>query len=497
MNPSADFTDKDFDSVRARLYALVASVFPEWTDRSVANFGNTLVDLFAHVADLLLFYQDNHAAEAFIATATQRASLLKLARLLGYRAATATAATADLVLTLPAALAGDVVIAAGDRALTAEVVDPIAFQALDTVTLPAGATSLTITVENSDNAEETFSSTGLPNQAKALASVPYLDDSAVVVDALGSFTQVANFLGSTSGDRHFVVEVDQNERANVLFGNGVNGAVPVGDVTIFYKTGGGAAGNVPATAIKRLEKTYTDTLGNPANFTVTNPAAASGGAPRTSNEEIRERAPEQVRAEGRSIAREDFVINARRLPQVARALFLTKNEDPAVPENTGILYVIPKGGGYPSTDLKALAKAQVTTVYPCPVTFTVLVQDPAYKVVNIAITVYLAQGSQAATVKARILAALAAFFALTNADGSTNTAIDFGANILNASGEVSASIAWSDLFNVVRDVAGVRKVDASAGLLLNGAREDVPLTSREFPTLGDVTIRNGETGALI
>ena len=53
-------------------------------------------------------------------------------------------------------------------------------------------------------------------------------------------------------------------------------------------------------------------------------------------------APESLRALTRSVAREDFEINARRLSGVARALMLTSNEDPTIAENTGILYVIPQ-----------------------------------------------------------------------------------------------------------------------------------------------------------
>ena len=40
-----DYTDKDFASLRTRLFALIASVFPDWTDREVSNFGNILVEL--------------------------------------------------------------------------------------------------------------------------------------------------------------------------------------------------------------------------------------------------------------------------------------------------------------------------------------------------------------------------------------------------------------------------------------------------------------------
>jgi len=61
---SVDYTDKDFDALRARLIALIKSVFPDWTDFDVASFGNLLVELYAYVGDVLTFYQDNLARES-------------------------------------------------------------------------------------------------------------------------------------------------------------------------------------------------------------------------------------------------------------------------------------------------------------------------------------------------------------------------------------------------------------------------------------------------
>ena len=71
---SVDYTDKDFDALRARLIALIKSVFPDWTDFDVASFGNLLVELYAYVGDVLTFYQDNLARESRLVTATQRSA---------------------------------------------------------------------------------------------------------------------------------------------------------------------------------------------------------------------------------------------------------------------------------------------------------------------------------------------------------------------------------------------------------------------------------------
>jgi hypothetical protein len=115
--------------------------------------------------------------------------------------------------------------------------------------------------------------------------------------------------------------------------------------------------------------------------------------------------------------------------------------------------------------------------------------------ISVAATVYLRQGTNAATVRAAILSALAAFFAVSLADGTPNPTVDFGFNVKDANGNPVGEIAFSDVFDVVHDVPGVRKIgDKPGDFLLNGAREDVPIETRQFPTLGAVTLLNGDTG---
>ena len=89
-----DYTDKDFDALRERLAALAHSAFPDWTDHDVASFGNILLEMNAHVGDVLLFYLDNLARESRLVSATRRKNVAAHARMLGYRLYGARAATA-------------------------------------------------------------------------------------------------------------------------------------------------------------------------------------------------------------------------------------------------------------------------------------------------------------------------------------------------------------------------------------------------------------------
>jgi hypothetical protein len=136
---SVDYTDKDFDALRARLIALIKSVFPDWTDFDVASFGNLLVELYAYVGDVLTFYQDNLARESRLVTATQRKSVMALAKMLGYRLHGAQAATAEVWLQLARVPVASVTIPAGTVLRTQEVTEPVRFQLLAPAVIAAAA----------------------------------------------------------------------------------------------------------------------------------------------------------------------------------------------------------------------------------------------------------------------------------------------------------------------------------------------------------------------
>ena len=108
-----------------------------------------------------------------------------------------------------------------------------------------------------------------------------------------------------------MVLVDQNNRAMIRFGNGANGAVPTGTISVTYKTGGGIHGNVDAGRLVVIEGNFHDAHGYPVQVSVINPEPASGGTERQTIASAKLLAPESLRALTRTVAREDFEINAQ------------------------------------------------------------------------------------------------------------------------------------------------------------------------------------------
>jgi hypothetical protein len=82
--------------------------------------------------------------------------------------------------------------------------------------------------------------------------------------------------------------------------------------------------------------------------------------------------------------------------------------------------------------------------------------------------------------------------------GAPNPNVDFGWYYKDENGLPAGEIAWSDIFNIVRDTLGVRKVGAgSSDFTINGLRDDFAIDNWKFPALGIVRVIDGETGTEI
>ena len=58
-NQVLDYMARDYDSFLNAMYELIPDKLPEWTDySSQADFGNVLLQMFAHMGDIISYYQD-------------------------------------------------------------------------------------------------------------------------------------------------------------------------------------------------------------------------------------------------------------------------------------------------------------------------------------------------------------------------------------------------------------------------------------------------------
>jgi hypothetical protein len=98
--PPIEYLAKDFQSFRQALSDFSALQYPEWQERSEADFGVMFMEALCAIADDLSYQQDRVAAQCSLDSATERRSLVRLARLVDYEPRAATAARVDLKFTV-------------------------------------------------------------------------------------------------------------------------------------------------------------------------------------------------------------------------------------------------------------------------------------------------------------------------------------------------------------------------------------------------------------
>jgi hypothetical protein len=94
--PPIDYLAKDFLSFRQALLDFSALRYPQWLERSEADFGMMFLEALSALADDLSYTQDRFALEGSLVTATQRHSVVRHARLVDYEPTPAVAASVAL-----------------------------------------------------------------------------------------------------------------------------------------------------------------------------------------------------------------------------------------------------------------------------------------------------------------------------------------------------------------------------------------------------------------
>jgi hypothetical protein len=137
------------------------------------------------------------------------------------------------------------------------------------------------------------------------------------------WTQQESLLLSGSNDQHFVVEIDDDGRGWIRFGDDDRGSRPAEadgtgsgiEFDVDYCIGDPVAGNVGADTLGHVEVAS----GPSAVISVTNPVAAAGGRRPESIASIKDNAPRSLRETRRAVRTEDYAGFATRETSVQRA----------------------------------------------------------------------------------------------------------------------------------------------------------------------------------
>jgi uncharacterized phage protein gp47/JayE len=354
---SIDYTSRDYTGMVNSLLIYASQIFPDWNVTSEGDFGVVLLELFSYCGDILSYYTDRVAQEAYLPTATQRQSLLNIAQLLGYTPSNGTAAsgTVTFVTNNPGVA---VTIPQGTQVqsnFNTALDQPVIYQTTSVQTCPGNGGTVTIGVVQGITSTliPIGTSSGLPGQTFQLPQTEVLDGSTTVYiqsQAPGGSTQwnqVTSFINSQSGDTSFTLFVDASDLTNITFGDGINGLIPALGLTIYatYTVIAGAAGNQPFGAVNIMVDSINGVTIAFNASSVAEASIMSGGADPESNASIRANAPIAFATQGRAVSLSDYANLAVNVPGVVSANAVANH-------STSVsLYLLGPNATVPSTTL--------------------------------------------------------------------------------------------------------------------------------------------------
>lgn len=371
-----DYMSRDYDSILASLREQIPDKLPEWTDfESEADFGNVLLQLFAHMGDIVSYYQDRIANECFLGTARERRSIIQHLRLIGYALSTAAPASTQLTISVADTASGSFQLSRGDAFATKSSKEKPAvrfeYNGSDiTINLDSfqadtgnpGNKIYTIPVEEGRRIRDDIIgvSDGTPNQRFRLNFSPLIlrsvepgETGAQEIELrseqgtdIRSWTLQKSLAFSLENRFDYVIEIDEDDQATLVFGDGTLGAIPPAGAQLIasYRIGGGTLGNVAANSIDTIVDAPALNL---LSATVTNQQPATGGAERESISHAVQHAPKVFRSGNRAVTAEDYEALALNFKGVGKVRARSSNW------NRVTLHVAPDGGGRVSDLLTA------------------------------------------------------------------------------------------------------------------------------------------------
>lgn len=427
-----DYTSRDFDALKTDLVNLInARTNIDWDASDPSDLGAVLVEAFAYMGDIMSYYLDRVANETTVDTAVKRETLLNFAKLYGYKPSGPTPATITILFTNISTEAIDIPIGTQvmapllfgpytevyfettQAAIQVQAGQQISLLAKEGKTVNTDRPDLINPSNNKPLPSSLGASTGEANQEFDITDVGIVDSSLIVYvgqgEAFAPWSYVDNL--STKGPTDLVFTTTQNTNGSltVIFGDGINGAVPpTGQlISALYKTSVGESGNVVSNAVSEVTFIPGNIDPEAISFlTATNPNSAFGGADADDNSQLRSKIKAAIISRRRAVTLDDYEYLALQVPQIGKVnavgsvyssitLYIQPQNDGT--NTPGII------SGSPTSAWTALANdVSLYMQDKVPVGTTVTTQPPSYVRTYISMTVVVNAAYRNNTVKLNI-----------------------------------------------------------------------------------------------
>lgn len=332
-----DYTARDYESIRSEMLRVATQLLPEWTDREPSDMGVTIVEAVSYVADVLAYGLDRVQNESYLASAQTREAVVNILRLIGYELAPASPATVAMVVQTDQET---VVLPQGFKVSTSAstTTSALEYRLPEAVTLTGagyhavtyeagkvtrifgsapvnGGNDSLVFVAGEEVSDNIGTSDGTRDQSFILPQSPVC----LSVDGAASLKLYVNgalweartsFIGAEPSDQIYVYRFLSSQEVIVIFGDGVNGAIPAQDASlvISYRIGGGSITNRAGVG----SITSFDSVNGVVS--VYNIAQPSGGKDPETITQAKKQGPLSLRALDRCVTLQDFETMAVQTP---------------------------------------------------------------------------------------------------------------------------------------------------------------------------------------
>lgn len=441
LSPNLD--DRDFNQLVEEARRQIQQTCPDWTDLSPGDPGIVLLEVFAHLTEIMIYRLNRVPEKAYI----------EFLRLIGVRIHPPASASVTLRFSRSRVADQPVEIPRGARVTmnrTGSGSEPPVFVTARAATIPAGESQVEVLAHHCDliEGERVASGTGQPGLSVTIARPPIiaptgdeldlivaiearpteLDEQAPVIQYNGKAYRIWREVDSfTNLADRFVYLVDRAAGV-ITFAPAARLEQPTGElpaipqalaaippadreIRVWYRRGGGPDGDVAANTLTVLKDQI-------AGVEVTNPSPASGGQPAENVSNALVRGPQELHSLHRAITARDFELVALYSSRsVARAKAITRAAlwAHAAPGTVEVLLVpyVPeaqRGGGQLTAEVlrgheTEAVRAQIQAVLEerSPVGIADVVSFARYKKVQVSARIVVRREEDPTAVKQRVI----------------------------------------------------------------------------------------------
>jgi phage-related baseplate assembly protein len=470
MATSIAYTSREFATILGDLRTNLQNAtetLPNVNDFLESNEGRFLLDQWAAVAEMSSFTLDRTAAESYIDTLEERASLVSLLKLIGYQPKNPTPELVSVTISR-SDLSTTAVIVPRKTIINSSVIGDISFATSASAVFTSTTTSVTIPAVQGSWSNLTIAANGQPYYAVVLPRQDIADGQVEVLVANVLWAQATDntFVGHLNDDLVYRIVYTSDKRVLVEFGDGVEGKIPPlgSKVFISFLVTLGVAGHVNSDTLTSLTSVK-DADGVEASLRVTNDFPSTGGSEYETIEKARRRYPKTFKTLRRAVTLSDWEALSLNVGGVLRAYAVDHNTDSSMPFFNVKVYVVGENGqasdALNTKVREALFKSKVNATL-----FTV--ESPARKNVSVVGKIKVYDTYDSVAVQTQAITALNALFTMT---ATAESAIKLGTDI-----------PLSKIITAIQNVDGVSSVSLTEPI------SDVVIAPNEYASLTSVAI---------